>query len=873
MNNNKSILYTGSLFLLCGLMACSGGNSSSNSDGAKQAPARLHGQVAHGVASDAIVRAVRADTGEELATTHTDKDGSFQLTLNYNGPVLLTAEPDENTLLHCDSLLPEGCGDFPRASGGDTNQNGIVDFGEAHQPGQGHFQLHSFVPSPQSGSSTPIAISPLTHATWALAQRSGQLSEAGFKRVQSQINNLFGMESDHSHGTLAPRTSILTAEDRNRIAHSALATALNSWAYLQPEGYQQALERFAEVIANNQLPGQLSDPRQLSLSAIMKLAEIALQRTTHEYPGWPIADLIARFGILQHIGADHGANPVPLPDPDTDHPASNQERLAKGKRLVADLRSWAYSLMEELDTSNDKYSTRLNGLEQLANILEQQHSLLKDAHRLFEMPSNRLFERIWSDLYPCLAAGAMALQANKILWQPSRCPYLNLSGNQVELQGQLLNSHGLVISDITTLKIERLNADHSGETELYFSGKLTDQNAGISLTIASARWHYRLKPGQSELSDDWNTAQDQLQSSSLESTITLADQHPPEHQTRYQGSWHLSLDAGNNSPPSTHGMAEGTLYSPRGTLRGIFSGELQSYSKAEKHKNGLRRASLVFQGTLQSLSGEIMTGTIWLDSDEVNALDDVRPLSLSFEGQLESLTGSTFEGSLKLLSDAKYYDKPATLSDWFGWWHTEQLGKSVTSGLKLLDFSGKVTTATDEYLLLRAYLHIHNPGNLISSELVREWNLGSWEDMLDGNPQQFPRFSATLLFEEGIPGREKSWVSLSLDRTGYREAAAELRLSSNLASDWRSMTLRYDYMGSQENPIQLFSFINQNGAKLKLDVACEVPSDQPLRNCKAPLKNLKGSLLVEGEKVGQLQLLGNRLVKVTYSDGQFETLQ
>src|SRR5690606_33893425 len=149
------------------------------------------------------------------------------------------------------------------------------------------------------------------------------------------------------------------------------------------------------------------------LSGIMKLAETALQRAAHEQTGWPISDLVARFGILQHIGVDHGANPVPLPNHDTDYLGLPQERLAKGKRLVSDLRSWAYSLMDELNTDNDKYSARLLDLEQLANVLEQQHPLMEDAYRLFGMPSNRIFERIWSDLYPCLAASAMALQANE----------------------------------------------------------------------------------------------------------------------------------------------------------------------------------------------------------------------------------------------------------------------------------------------------------------------------------------------------------------------------------------------------------------------------------------------------------------------------
>lgn len=871
MNHNKTILGVSSLVLLCGLVACSGGGSSS--DGTGTGPATLQGQVAQGEATDAIVRALRADTGEELAATRTGEDGSYQLTLKYEGPVLLTAETDENTHLRCNSLLPEGCGNFTTASAGDLNQNGVIDAGETYQPGPGHFQLQSFIPSTRQSHNSPIAISPLTHATWALLQRSGNLSEAEFKRVQSQINRLFGMEGDRSHGTVPSRSSTLTAEDRDRIAHSAIARALNSWAYQQPEGYQQALDRFAETVANNQLPGQGSDPRQLSLGSIMALAETALQQASSEHPNWPISDLIARFGILQHIGASHGENPVPLPDPNTDQPGSAQERLAKGKRLISDLRSWAYSLMEELNSDNNKYSARLVDLEQFANALERQQPLLEDAYRLFGMPSNRVFERIWNDIYPCLAAGAVALQADKVILQPSLCPTIHLSGNQVDLQGQLLNKNGLVISDINSFKVEKINVDNAGEGEFNFSGKLTDLNAGIILTIDSARWRYRLKPDQSQLSDDWAVAQDQFQTTSLDSVIILADDQPAERQTSYQGSWNLSLASASEEPAAARLQAEGILRSPLGSLQGAFISELQKYAKSSRHKNDIRSGSLIFQGTLSNLAGDVMSGVIHLDSNDTNDLDDKRPLNLGFQGILESPTGSTFEGSFRLASDAPHYKDPATPSDWFGWWHAEQLAKSVTSGLKLLDFSGKVTTPTDEYLLLRAYLNIHNPGNLVSRQQLRQWNFNTWGDMLDGTPDQFSRFSATLLFEEGIQGRENSWVSLSLDRTGYRDASAELRLSSNLASDWRSMILRYDYSGGEENSTQLFNLINQNGARLKMDIACEASSDRPLRNCMNPLKDIKGTLLVEAEEVGQLQMLSNRLLKVTYSDGQFETIQ
>ena len=177
-----------------GLAGCSGGSSSS---GTAPAPAELEGVAAKGIMADAIIRALRVDTREEIAQTRTNIDGSYQLKLDsHTGPVLLTAETDERTTLVCDSVAKSGCGHHESGASGDLNLNGVIDFGERYQPGAGHFLLYSYVPEAPLGGLIQTGISPLTHTVWKLTERSGDLSETRYRTIHNQVNNLFGVAAD-----------------------------------------------------------------------------------------------------------------------------------------------------------------------------------------------------------------------------------------------------------------------------------------------------------------------------------------------------------------------------------------------------------------------------------------------------------------------------------------------------------------------------------------------------------------------------------------------------------------------------------------------------------------------------------------------------
>jgi len=271
-----------------------------------------------------------------------------------------------------------------------------------------------------------------------------------------------------------------------------------------------------------------------------------------------------------------------------------------------------------------------------------------------------------------------------------------------------------------------------------------------------------------------------------------------------------------------------------------------------------------------------MEGALAIQSQARKANEETTPLRLEFDGAIVAPDGNRFDGVLRLKSRAQSFDlKPEFAGTWWIDWQSKRLAANLVSGLDLLDFSGRVSTASDSYRLLSAHLDIHNPGDFANAmpTAAMNWSFDTWGDLLKGNEKNFALFSASLLIEETIPGRTSGWVSIALDRTGFSEGTAQLRLSSNNLDDWRSMAITYQRSGKPDHPREQFQFTSQNGAVLDVKFRCEQASDKVLKACANRLNDIYGNLLVEGHDVGDLEVMDNRLVKISYIDDTFETLQ
>ncbi|MFP5382642.1 MAG: hypothetical protein ACLGHG_01085, partial [Gammaproteobacteria bacterium] len=161
-------------------------------------PVSLVGAVVKGVVANAVVTALAVD-GEGvmtlLDTVTTDSQGAYSLALpdGFSGVVklLVTAstDPENPTLMRCDAS-PD-CGMHPENSTGDTNLDGVIDFGEFHPVGE-EFALRAVVVVSGSGPRI-VNVTPLSTlaADWAAEFPQG-LDAQSVDAANAQAAALFG---------------------------------------------------------------------------------------------------------------------------------------------------------------------------------------------------------------------------------------------------------------------------------------------------------------------------------------------------------------------------------------------------------------------------------------------------------------------------------------------------------------------------------------------------------------------------------------------------------------------------------------------------------------------------------------------------------
>ena len=242
--------------LALSVAACGGGGSSSDDNGSASNPTEsittstVQGAVVKGVVQNGLVSAYELSGGQVgplLATTRTNQYGQYRLTLTgYEGPIYIAVTPqNEGTLMVCDAA--SGCGDYIGLSEQDTNENNVIDFGEAF-PVPGNFILTTTLPSSADGQAS---ISTLTHLAtqYALTFPQG-LNDVSIAVAQSHIEDLFGVAdlAETRLIDLTDRTAVTNAsaeELRYSLFSSALLGVSNDVAFAQ------VLESLAQQLQMN----------------------------------------------------------------------------------------------------------------------------------------------------------------------------------------------------------------------------------------------------------------------------------------------------------------------------------------------------------------------------------------------------------------------------------------------------------------------------------------------------------------------------------------------------------------------------------------------------------------------------------------------
>lgn len=290
------------LIILTGLVACGGGGGSSSSDSETGAvdnsvsennqlhptvtddfvAVKVSGSAVKGVISNGIVTLYSIDDqGAQagvLGSGVTDQLGAFNVDIpqSYSGlvevVVAATGDSASPTLMVCDASA--GCGFFNLSTQLDSNQNGVIDFGEQFALNSS-FEI-SHIVAYSEGEPFSVHVTPLTHLTSRFAKSlEGGATVENFNLARSQVANLFDLVSafDELEAVDITQLEDLDGVDGDVLNYSLISA---SFAGLASEGGDlgEIIEQLTVDFVNNR--GQLilvgSSDSEVSLSRIFQNA-------------------------------------------------------------------------------------------------------------------------------------------------------------------------------------------------------------------------------------------------------------------------------------------------------------------------------------------------------------------------------------------------------------------------------------------------------------------------------------------------------------------------------------------------------------------------------------------------------------------------
>jgi len=263
------------------IVACGGGGSessdSASTESSTSTASSIQGKVVKGVVKNATVTAFRVESGlvgSVLTSTTTNSQGQYNLRFsNYEGPVYIEVTPIGNsTQMVCDAA--SGCGEFIGLTDLDSNNNGLIDFGESFQV-PADFILTAALPNSTSASN--VNVSTLTHLAAQLATSYPQgINDVSISVAQSQLENLFQI-TDLANAPLVDLSNPTAVADStdNALRHALISSSL--LGLTNEVAFAQVLEQLVQQFQTN--AGQLvTQDSSSNIPTLLDLTEEA-QRT------------------------------------------------------------------------------------------------------------------------------------------------------------------------------------------------------------------------------------------------------------------------------------------------------------------------------------------------------------------------------------------------------------------------------------------------------------------------------------------------------------------------------------------------------------------------------------------------------------------
>jgi hypothetical protein len=318
--------------LLTGCSGGGGGDDDPPSDDRSQAS----GSVVKGILDQAIVTLrplSNGAAGDAFDSVRTDSQGRYSVRFPADavGPFLLEASSDASTRMRCD--LNQGCGPA-NGDAGDTNKNGITDFGEWGPAPPLTLSALASTRTMLEG----MTITPFTHLAARYAATAPQGQDAVSAEVSySQISRALGLQT--SLGTLrafdlfAPPATASLEQWQYSLLIAAIASVAVGDAAIA--GLGSTLSGFAGDFAANggQFPLKKSDVPKLSIETLFTSALSLAQRVKPE-----AAPL---FSLRLEETRQGGVGEFTQARPDA---SAGQETLTKVNSFLAAWRQWRMEL-------------------------------------------------------------------------------------------------------------------------------------------------------------------------------------------------------------------------------------------------------------------------------------------------------------------------------------------------------------------------------------------------------------------------------------------------------------------------------------------------------------------------------------------------
>lgn len=365
MRNKLSILarYISILFVLTfglvSIIGSGGGSSSSSSPDISTPAANISGAVMKGIIINGLVKAYPIEDGmineaDPFATgeIYTDSAGKYSLTLEsgYSGPVALTIEAVEGTIMKCD--VPAGCGDGSA-------------FGDEVPLVEG-FKLYALVAATKDGDNITMQITPMTAMAAFLAMHNAEGTALGLTADQinlatSQVANLFGLTltSINTHeviditdpaafaaaGADGQNAALLAAGIMNAALEAKTSAADLHAAF--DEFVNEFLAVGGQLYHDDDDSGGIVSLQDIYAQELLVLTEVGVQAAGQEVPVE-----IPNYEILVSdiTTKEAGENIFELTDVQPSEDALSPG-LVKTKAFVSDIRNLYYSMQ----TINDPY--------------------------------------------------------------------------------------------------------------------------------------------------------------------------------------------------------------------------------------------------------------------------------------------------------------------------------------------------------------------------------------------------------------------------------------------------------------------------------------------------------------------------------------